>query len=566
MAVANQISRNKAQSSGLLAALSCAACLTLGWPSPAAAQIFRDSGSAGAPQGRAATAGGGFARSTTVRRAGGADVGGVAGQTAAQERVPLGARPIIQDGDLNYPAEPTPQSDGVLDGLEPIVVQDGIDSTRYDTRPPEDYAPFESPPAGYDRDQFTIPAPNQQANTLNPTETRSGRQLLNDRADLFEDDPYQPLGINIGSFQFFPELEVAGQFKSNVLSAPDPNADQALEFLPSGRLVSNWSRHALEFRADGNLAWYNEFETENATGYLLGLRGRVDITSRSNVEASVARSLSQESRSAINASNLANTGDRIDILSDEVVVTGNHRFNRLRLRATVGFEDQDFGSSGEGVNLVTNDDRDIRSATQTLRASWEFKPTLSVFGEAGINQRDTKIALVADGIERDSNGQRYRIGLDFGNSGSYLRGSFSLGYGNQSPDSVLLEDVDGLLLDGDVEFRATELTSLLFTANSGISESTTAGSAGVISRTVGAGVRHAFRRNVIASAGFVASFRDYGGVNVQEQEYVTSLGVEYFMRRGVTLFADYDHTVFNSDFVDSDFIDDEVRVGMRLSR
>ncbi len=555
---------------------------------PAEGQVFtpRDRANAGL---RGAI-GDGFAVSTEVRRSGqrqntgGARTRNTGDRDQAPEEVlPVGARRIIRDGDLSFPTEPEAQQDGVLSVPEPVLVQDGIDSTRYDTRPPEDYSPFESPPAGYDPDQFTIPSADNAPSDLNPTETRTGRSILNDRTQLFEDDPYQPLGIRVGSFLLFPEIEIAGDYLSNVFSSPDKFSDVAIDILPSGRLTSNWSRHALEFRANGNFTRFSDFSSENETGYLLESRGRLDVTSRSNVEAAVSRNLSQESRNAINATNTAVGGNGIinpatafgeltDVLTDEFTVTGNQRFNRLRLRLSAAFQQEDFDPTTQAVTnnqpatFVSIDDRDSKTTEQTLRASWEFKPTFSVFGEAAINQRDAEVALVADGIERDSDGQSYRVGIDFGNTGAYLRGSISLGYGIQNLDSAQLDNVDGILIDADLEYRATELTSVLVAANSDITDSTTALSGGVITRTAGIGLRHAFRENIIATTGFVFSLRDFGGVDVQEREFITSLGLEYFMRRGVSLFADYDHTIFKSDFADSDFINDEIRVGMRLSR
>ncbi len=503
-----------------------------------------------------------FGGTTTIQATGQASEV-ISQSSPSAEQLPEGARPIVQDGDLSFPAEPEPVQDGVLGTPERQPIQDGVDSLRYDTRPPADYLPFESPPAGYDPDQFTIPSIGDQISSVDPTRTRSGARLF-DTEPLFDVEPYAPIGISVGSFLLFPEVELAGRYFSNVFSSPTALEDVAIDVLPSARLASNWSRHALELRAAGNLTAFSDFSDENELGYALETRGRLDITSRSNVEVGLGRSLSQETRNAINAPGALS--DRTDILDDQITITGNHRFNRLSLRLTTQFGEQDFGSTGQGADFVSNDDRDIQTGDQTLRATWEFKPTFSAFAEAGVNQRHYEVASLSDGIRRDSDGERYRVGVDFGGTGALLRGSFSLGYGVQSPDAAQLNDVDGLLIDADLEWRATSLTSVLFTANSDIFESTTAGSAAVISRTVGLGVRHVFREQLIATAGIVYSHRDFSGAPLQEHEIITSLGLEYFLRRGVSVFLDYDHTNFLSDSPDSDYTADELRFGLRLNR
>ncbi len=59
---------------------------------------------------------------------------------------------------------------------------------------------------------------------------------------LFQNEPYDPVGVQIGRFVLFPELEVGGSYYSNVFHAPNAESDVALDVIPSARLVSNGSR------------------------------------------------------------------------------------------------------------------------------------------------------------------------------------------------------------------------------------------------------------------------------------------------------------------------------------
>ena len=83
-----------------------------------------------------------------------------------------------------------------------------------------------------------------------------------------------------------------------------PSSDVAFDFKPSTRLVSNWSRHALEFRATGGFSYFNDFDTENDKSYLLESRGRLDIAKRTNVQALISHEQTPESRSALDASSV----------------------------------------------------------------------------------------------------------------------------------------------------------------------------------------------------------------------------------------------------------------------
>ncbi|HEY8127110.1 MAG TPA: outer membrane beta-barrel protein [Hyphomicrobium sp.] len=81
---------------------------------------------------------------------------------------------------------------------------------------------FENPPAGYDPLLFQI-------EDLNPyTDNRTTRRL-------FRQEPYDPVGIKVGSFVLFPELEFGTSYYSNVFHAPGSPSDWAMDVKPAAR-------------------------------------------------------------------------------------------------------------------------------------------------------------------------------------------------------------------------------------------------------------------------------------------------------------------------------------------
>ncbi|MGL4395301.1 MAG: outer membrane beta-barrel protein [Hyphomicrobium sp.] len=468
-----------------------------------------------------------------------------------------GQRPVIVDGDPNYPAEIAQPVDGIVDVGEPAAPEDGTDPSTIDTREPEDLAVFENPPAGFDPLLF-------QVEDIDPIrDNRTTRRL----ASL---EPYDPVGIRIGSFVLFPELETNGYWMNNVLRTPKAATDQGIEFRPTARLASNWTRHALEFRTSGIFSFYDEFDTENDKAYTFEGRGRLDVTRRTNVQTVLSHEVAQESRSAIDASS---AGPRANVSIDRAEAALNHRFNRLsmQLRGSVddyAYEDGDGAIATPGTTGTggLDSDRDYTAYEQAVRATWEFKPTLAAFTEVEVNQRDYDVAARSDGINRSSDGQRYRTGLAFGNTGKVLRGEISLGYGVQSPDDSRLDDVSGLIVDANATWRATELTSFLFNARSDVSETTTENVGGAFTRYFSLEARHALRRFLIASAGISYTTQDSQDGVIDENEIRTTLGLEYFVNRETVLFSRYVHSTFDAIGTASDYDADEIRVGLRLRR
>jgi len=475
----------------------------------------------------------------------------------------IGARRVARDGDLTVPAGPSAPIDGVMDtGTKPVIL-DGVDPQAVDTRSDEDRNAFDAPPAGYDPLLFQIEEIAPASPSLNRAPTR-----------LFTREPYDPIGVRIGSFVLFPQSESGISWSSNVFASPNGETDISYVTRPSARLVSNWRSHAIELRATGELSSFDTFKTEDARGYLLEARGRLDVTRFTNVQGLISRQLSQESRSAVNA---LSVGDRADILVYNAALSFNHRFNRLSVQLRGAISNFDYGSvtvpgsQGGGGNAgiqgtISNDDRDYLETRQAVRASWEFKPTFRVFTEAEFIQRDYDVAPISDSILRDSQGGRYRVGFDFGATSDIMRGEISLGYGDHRPDDERLSSIDGLIVDANLAWRANGLTTLLLSGRSDVSETTTAFSSGVFERQVGVNVRHAFRRDLIGLAGISYLTRNYAGIDIDEHDVLFSLGSEYFLNRGIVLFGNYGHTISRSEFAQSNYDLDEIHIGVRVRR
>jgi len=311
------------------------------------------------------------------------------------------------------------------------------------------------------------------------------------------------------------------------------------------------------------LSHYGHYDSEDDRAYMLESRGRLDFTRRTNLQAIVSHQLSQESRSALDA---LSVGPRVNQTVDSGQASLNHRFNRLSLQFRGSVADYAYGDVEAAGRTFSNADRDYTATEETVRASWEFKPTLSAFTEVAVNQRNYGQVAQTDLISRSSDGQRYRFGLSFGNTGRILRGEISLGYGVQTPDDHRLKPLDGLIIDGNVAWRVTELTSLLFYASSDVSETTTADVGGAFYRYLGLEARHAFRRYLIGSAGVSYTTQNSQDGIIDDREYRASLGAEYFLNRDTILFGRYAHTKLNAVGVDSDYVSDEVHLGMRFRR
>jgi hypothetical protein len=572
-------------------ARAIAAAVVLGLTvQPAAAQSLFDLFGGGQQGGNAQTPDGGSDRSAASNgsRQPGANASAA---TQARELSPPGLRstivdrsPTVQggataarprDGDLTTPTTAAERLDGVFPlPTDGATNPDGLDAQTNDFRSAEERRNFEFETED-EADAFGFPAtpgtPSSQNELLFQIEDFAPLDpTVNRRTEQFADlDPYAQLGIRVGTFVVFPEVEISAASLSNVLSGPNGERDFVGAFRPDVRIVSNWSNHALEFRGTGDLSEHARFDSENDRGFTVESRGRLDVTRRTNIQAEISRARAQEERSAVDA---ATAGERTNVETDQFRGAINHRFNRLSLQLRGAVTDSDFtetptGLNGPGGLALTRPDRDNLERSAAVRATWEFKPTFQVFGEIEGNDRDFEAAAVVDDRLRNSQGMRLRGGIGFGQTSDILRGDVSVGYGRQDLSDGALEDASAVLFDANLAWRLSGLTTLLFTAGTDITDVTqTAGSGAVVAHRGGVEARHAFQRNLIGSIGIEGTRRDFAGIDVDETEAVFSMGLEYFMRREAVLFANWEHTVFRSDFDGSDFESDELRVGLRLRR
>ncbi|HZT47777.1 MAG TPA: outer membrane beta-barrel protein [Hyphomicrobiaceae bacterium] len=453
--------------------------------------------------------------------------------------------------DAERDAETLPEPQGPQDGIivvgEPTAARDGVWDPRADARLAQDTAAFRDPPAGYNPYLFTI-----------EPEPLADRRI----AQLFHLEPSEARGVRIGSFVLFPEAQLGGIATDNIFRDGTRRGDGALEVGASARLVSDWRAHAVELRASGLTSFYGEHPTEDDLSYALEARGRLDLTKRTNIEALVSHQGDKDKRGLLDSPGAA--AARGDVATDRLAAALNHRFNRLSLQLRGSLTDIDFAPvASTGGGIISNAERSTTQREVAVRASWALTGTTEIFAEAAANDREFEVAP-ADGILRSSTGERYRLGVAFGPASNILRGEISAGWGRQLPRDGRLGDIDGLIVDASLAWRASALTTFLLTIRSDFTDTTTSGSAGALSRLAGLEVRHAFRRHLVGTAGIKYTLNPYDGVSIDERDLTAELGLDYYVGRYAVLYARYQHTDFASTAPGSDYSLDIVRAGVRV--
>ena len=375
-------------------------------------------------------------------------------------------------------------------------------------------------------------------------------------------EPFVPLGTRIGSFLLFTALQTDGDYNSNVFASPVALGDYALELWPSARLASNWANHAVEIRASGDLSYHDKFPTEDDRAYLVEGLSRIDITRFSNIQAYVSHELAQESRSAINATSI---GTRPDVVVDRASLAGNQRFNRLSVQVRGNVIDTRYGNDIVAGVTESNSDRDFTLYEEAMRPRWEFNPDLFFFSDISFNQRDYSTAAFTDGLNRTSNGERYRFGLSFGNTSPILNGLVSLGYGQQDYGNPLLVDDQRVAVRRrpDLAHHAVTYAAVHGRDRRGGNDddryrrrARAPVCAGLAPQLLDAAHRHDRRQLLQSRLRRRRPLR--AAVHGRRGPRVLSLAAS------AVLFGRYQHTAFDTTIVDGNYTVEEVQLGVRL--
>jgi hypothetical protein len=359
----------------------------------------------------------------------------------------------------------------------------------------------------------------------------------------------------------FPTIEAGVSGTTNVYRTSPAKPDLIFDVRPTLLAVTNWERHALQIKATGLGSAYGTYSAENDRSYGFEMRGRLDVSRYANIEVLAAHALDHEMRSSTLAP--TDASKRTPYATDKVAFALNQRFNRLSLQLRGAVTEIDYQPVPTvGGSVLSSSERDLSQRDVAMRAAWNFSPALGVFAEAAFNSQAYR-ASPADGISRDSTGDKTRLGLSFGNTGQVWRGEIAVGYGHQNARDGRLRDVEGVLIDANLGWRPTALTSVLLNARTDFLTSTTAGQGNATQRVVGIEMRHAFLRQLNGVAGVSLQSVDYQGLPLREHTATAELGAEYFVTQSTALLARYSHVVLTSTAARSGTTTDAVRVGVR---
>jgi hypothetical protein len=379
------------------------------------------------------------------------------------------------------------------------------------------------------------------------------------------DDPYEPLGLRLGSFDVLPFVEQSVGYDSNPnLLANVDQGSVVLKTEAGFTARSDWSTHEVEASLRG--AYYLFTDTPSADrpeGDAL-LRLRLDANRDTAVEFSGNASLSTQQPGTLEQPLIGN--QRSQILGAGVGAGVIRSLGPLTATLRGTFQHFDYENLDcDGCAQADQSFRNYSVYGGSLRLGYEVHPGFRPFIESTVDQRVYDQSIDPLGFARNSLGLTGSVGLAVDIT-RVVRGEVSLGYGGRSYDDARRDSLKSPIFDASIVWTPTALTSVTFTASNSLADTTVATSAGSTVQSFGVEVAHALRRNITLTGFAGTAITSYEGLDTEETGINAGLKLDYKLNRSMVVRTSFTHLRQQSSAPDSDYTANIFLVGLRLQR
>jgi len=314
---------------------------------------------------------------------------------------------------------------------------------------------------------YTAPVTNELPLRLRPTP---------------EETPFDPIGVQVGAFNFKPAIELTGGYDNNPARTSNPTPSWYSVVAPELKFNSNWARH--EFTGDlrGSYYTYRELPSQNRPNVDSKLTGRVDVTRDSRIDL--------ETKFLVGTDNPGSPNIQAGLAKLPIFTTWGgtaglgHRFNRFDMSWKAGAERTVYqDSTFTDGTTSSNEDRNYNRFNTLLRGSYELTPGMKPFLEVGADRRIHDHEIDFTGQRRNSDGRTIKGGTTFEFT-RILTGDIAVGWLTRRYEDPTLQKLAGPTIDGSLTWVMSALTTAKLTAVTRADESRVVGVSGVFTRQV----------------------------------------------------------------------------------
>jgi hypothetical protein len=348
---------------------------------------------------------------------------------------------------------------------------------------------------------------------------------------------YDPEPIRLGAFLVDSSLNGSATYTDNVQATENNKISDTIVRIGADIAArTNWNVHEIGAEISAYRSEYIDIGDESANDLRARLRGRLDVNRNVSIGAAVFAQDIVEARTDL--ANAVGLDAPVEYTRMGGSLEANYQSDRFRWYNSVELTEENFKDgqqSGTGI-IIDQDYRDNTVTAGRSRLSYAVSPNVAVYTQATLRETSYDQDQLLGGAlrSRDSSGYTAAVGVDF-ELNSLVRGDVNVGYLSENKDDPFFKDVDGVSVDGRVQWFPTRLTTVGFNAGRRVVDIGVFESPSALQTTYGARVDHELRRNIILSG--AASFASYEYQEIDRTDDIAdySLTAAYKMNRRVHL-------------------------------
>lgn len=389
-----------------------------------------------------------------------------------------------------------------------------------------------------------------------------------------DDDPFGPVGDVVGGFLVKGAVELWGGYDTNPGRFTQPRGAALYKIAPELVIASQWSRHSVVADLRGSFTGYGStFPSLDGSvspvpvnvdlpAFTGKIDGRIDVSSDTH--------LLQELRMRVGTDNPGSPNIQAGLAQYPLYLTTggslgiDQSFNRLQVTVNANADNTTYQNSKltDGTS-TTNEDRNYNQFGGVARVSYDLMPGLKPFAEVEGDTRIHETSVDRNGYQRDSNGGYAKAGTTFEFS-RLLTGEIAVGYALRNYADPRLNQLTGLLTSASLVWTASPLTTVKFTTDTSVDETTLPGTSGVLTRTYTAEVDHDFRRWLTGIGRFTYGTMDYQGDVRRDQIYSISGDIIWKLNRNIWVKGQLRRDWLDSNIPNASTASTVMMVGVRL--
>jgi len=395
-----------------------------------------------------------------------------------------------------------------------------------------------------------------------------------------QDPYYLPKGIPLsGPFRLYPNLLTEIGYDDNVFRAPDGGKQSSPFLIATPTLILDYDVERLKLDLYGQTS-YNEYSQYNLTTWLMGLRGRYEISHDATFEGNVSDGLFFEPYSSANTNSTASVTAKRPNEYETIDASGKFNYKPNRLGATIGGSYDAYAFTATPINAAVqptnvNFLRNAQVAKGWLEGTYDFSPGYSAFLRGTYNSDQyshsiptidlTAACSVANPcVDRSSHGYAIDAGVSL-LLGDLIQGQAFLGYIDQTYHAPF-KNISGFDYGANLSWYPTELLTVHLAGARQIENTTVVGASAGDDKNVALDLDYELLRtlHLLANGGFDDT--NYPGAIGGRTDKTITLGGggKFLMSHYVWLSATYTYTNRSSTVTLGRYVDNLAMLGINL--